>query len=272
MRPWIIAFAAGAVLVAAASPALAGEWSGAYLGAFAGAASGASDIATSVDCTVYGVLCDPYPHYPENGALIGATASGSPAATAFTGGVFAGFNWQNGQAVYGFETDVGSLPLRLSAGGSGDTLNPGLWNDGDTVPSVFTVSATAATDWMATARVRFGFLPAPGLLLYGTAGLAATELTVSNSYSDNFNNGVGTGNIESSSSSEFRTALVIGAGAEWALAPHWKLRAEYLHTDFGSLTTTGISTYLPEVPSSNPITSTATLRADVVRVGVAYGF
>ncbi len=173
--------------------------------------------------------------------------------------------------VYGLEADAGSLPLHFAVTGTAASQNAGLQNAGN-VPSIFTISASAATDWMATARARFGFLPAPRLLLYGTAGIAATELTVANSYSDNFDNHVGTGSAESSSHSELRTALVIGAGAEWALAPRWTLRAEYLHTDFGALSTTGISTYLPQVPQSNPITATATLHADIVRLGAAYRF
>jgi outer membrane immunogenic protein len=265
-----VAFAAALAALALAAPAAAGPWSGAYVGAFAGVASGNSDLTTSVDCNAWGVLCDPYPHYPENGALIGATATGKASATGFTGGGFAGKNWQSGIFVYGLEADLGAMPLSASVGGSAETLNLGLYN-GDT-PSVFTVEAKASTDWLATARVRAGFLPAPNLLVYGTAGLAMTELTVSNSYADNFNNGTGTGSVESSSTSAFRTGLALGVGAEWALAPRWKLRGEYLHTEFGSVSTTGISQFLPEVPDSNPITSTGNLRADFFRVGLAYGF
>jgi outer membrane immunogenic protein len=276
MRGWFGGVAAAAALAACAppcafaGPAGAGAWSGSYVGAFAGVASGSSALTTSVDCTVSGILCDPYPHYWNNGALIGETASGGASGTAFTGGGFIGANRQAGNFVYGVEADFGAMPLSLGVGGTADTLNLGLYNDGS--PSVFTVQARASTDWLATARVRAGFLPAPDLLVYGTAGVAATELTVSNFYVDNFNNGTGTGSAESSSQSALRAALVLGVGAEWTVASRWKLRAEYLHADFGPVTTTGISTYLPQVPESNPITSTANLRTDLFRVGAAYGF
>ena len=33
----------------------------------------------------------------------------------------------------------------------------------------------------------------------------------------------------------FRTALALGAGVEWAMSGGWKMRAEYMHTDFGAL-------------------------------------
>ena len=275
MRSLCAIVAALLVGASGAAPAHAGspdvyDWSGAYVGAFAGAGFGSSSLTTAVDCTVSGVLCDPYPHYLNNGALIGETASGRATGTAFTGGLFAGGNWQSGGIIYGLEADFGAMPLSLGVGGSASTLNLGLYNGG--TPSVFTVQAEASTDWLATGRVRVGFVPTPRLLVYGTAGIAATELTVSNSYSDTFNNGVGTGNVESSTRGEVRTGLVLGVGAEWALAARWRLRAEYLHTDFGAVTTTGISTYLPQVPSSNPITSTANLRVDLIRFGLAYRF
>jgi outer membrane immunogenic protein len=265
-----VAVAAALGSFAAAAPAVAGTWSGPYVGAFAGVASGSSALTTSVDCTVNGILCDPTPHYWNNGALIGGTASGRASDTAFTGGGFLGASRQAGRFVYGVEADFGAMPLTVGVGGSANTLNLGLYNSG--TPSVFNVQAKAATEWLATARVRAGFLPAPNLLVYGTAGIAATELTVANAYSDNFNNGVGTGNVEASSRGAFRSALVLGVGAEWAFAAQWKLRAEYLHADFGALTTTGISAYPPQVADSNPITSTANLHADLVRVGLAYGF
>ncbi|MEJ0098029.1 MAG: outer membrane beta-barrel protein [Bauldia sp.] len=109
--------------------------------------------------------------------------------------------------------------------------------------------------------------------IYCTVGLAATELTVSNAYSDNFNDSNrATGGIEQASHAEFRAALVLGAGAEWAVASHWTLRAEYLHTDFGSLSATGISSLPPDVAVSNAIAGTATLHADIVRLGAAYRF
>ena len=258
--------ALGATLAFATSAAAqpAGPWSGAYVGAFAGDAFGQSSVTNVVACNIFGLLCFSNGVQAASAAFIGQVGSGAASASAFTGGGFAGVNWQNGLAVYGFEADVGSLPLHLAVAGTADSENVGLNNGGS--PSVFTISAGASTDWMATARARFGFLPAPGLLLYGTAGLAATELTVANSFSENFQTGI----TESSSNSEFRTALVIGAGAEWALAPHWRLRAEYLHADFGPVSTTGLTMY--QGSPSNAITGTADLTADVVRVAVAYRF
>jgi outer membrane immunogenic protein len=280
MRLLRVVMLAGVVVaapVSLGSAQSAMDWTGPYAGVTVGGAFGRSTITTVVDCNVWGVLCDPAPHYPENGVLIGETASGAAQGSAFTAGIFVGRNWQVGSIVYGVEADASAMPLNVTVGGSGTTLNLGLYNEGTTegvfdVPSVFTVSATASADWVATARARAGVLVAPGVLLYGTAGVALTTLTVSNSFADNFNNGVGTGNRESSSTSALRAALIVGAGAEWAMSDAWTLRLEALHTNFGSLSTTGISSYVPEWPDSNPITSTADLRTAIVRVGMAYGF
>src|SRR5207247_1184976 len=125
------------------------------------------------------VLCWPGVQ-EDNGLWIGQVGSGSAGSAALLGGVFAGHNWQSGNLVLGLEGDVSAMPLRVTVGGSAQTANEGLVNAG--VPSVFTVSVSASTDWIATARTRIGFLARPDLLLYATAGVAMTELTVSNAY------------------------------------------------------------------------------------------
>lgn len=245
------------------------DWNTFYAGVSAGAAFGDTGVSTVVDCIFGAVLCAP-DIQEDNGAWIEEVGSGRGNGTAWIGGAFIGWNWQAGRLLLGVEGDVSAMPLDISVGGTAQTVNEGLYNEG--IPSVFTMMTTVSTDWLATTRGRIGFLPTPGLLLYGTAGLAATELTVTNSFRDNFDNGVGTGNREYSRNSQFRTAFVVGGGAEWAFAERWTLRTEYLFTDLGSISTTGISTYLPQVPNSNPITSTADLRVHIVRLGLAYGF
>ncbi|MEJ0013389.1 MAG: outer membrane beta-barrel protein [Bauldia sp.] len=261
-------WAAQAAGVSAQTP----DWSGAYLGAFAGSVSGDSAATTEIGCVDGGYICSPV-QYLDNGALVGATGSGSAGATAFIGGGFIGRNWQNGEVVYGLEADIGAMPLSITNGGSAASVNAGIVNNG--VPATFSMHVTASTDWLATARARVGFLPLPGLLLYGTAGIAATTLTVSNAYADDyvFTDYSGpSGGHENASTSEFRTALVLGAGAEWAMAEHWTMRAEYLHADFGTLAVAGSISYADLWIDVNPANSTASLSTDIVRVGLAYGF
>ena len=209
------------------------HWSGAYIGLLAGAADGHSSFASTVGCPVNGFLCDPV-HYPENGALLGATASGSRSNVGFTAGVFAGYNFRASNFVFGVESDVSSLHLRLNRGGSASSLNLGLTNPGP-VPVVATVNAAAAVDWLATFRGRIGFLASPDVLLYATGGLALTNVSVSNSYTDNwvFNGGA----VGNSKATADKTGYAVGAGGEWSLGRNWTLRAEYLRVGFDSLTT-----------------------------------
>lgn len=244
-------------------------WSGPYVGLTAGGAEGRTFAKSTVDCPPTGFICDPV-HYPEYGALIGTTASGPKSQIAFTAGGSAGYNWRLDRVVYGLEADISSLHLSLTDRGSGASLNLGLVNNPGAVPVVFTASATAKINWLATLRARLGYLVSPDVLLYATGGLALTGLSVSNSYSDNWiYNGGGLGGSSVASNAK---GWVVGFGAEWALARSWTLKAEYLRAGFGSLTTSGF--IIPvQVPSAqNGFTSSANLTADLVRAGLNYRF
>jgi outer membrane immunogenic protein len=255
--------------VKAVPTATSDKWSGPYIGLIAGGAEGRTSAKSTVDCPPGGFLCDPI-HYPQYGALIGATASGSKSEVAFTGGGLAGYNWRVDSFVYGIEADVSSLHLSLTDHGSGASLNPGLVNNPGAVPVVFTASATAQINWLATFRARVGYLVSADFLVYATGGLALTSLSVSNSYTDNWiYNGGGFGNSSVTSNAK---GYAVGGGAEYSLARSWTLKAEYLRVDFGSLTTSG--TIIPvQVPSArNPFASSANLTANLFRAGLNYKF
>jgi outer membrane immunogenic protein len=245
------------------------NWSGPYVGLIAGGAEGRTSAGSTVDCPIAGFLCDPS-HYPEYGALIGATASGSKSRAVFTAGGLAGYNWHLDRFVYGIEADLSSLHLGLTDRGSGASLNPGLVNNPGAVPVVFTASATAGINWLATFRARVGYLVSADFLVYATGGLALTSLSVSNSYSDNWMyNGGGLGNSSVTSNA---TGYVVGGGAEWGLARSWTLKAEYLRADFGSLTTSGAIIPVQVPAARNTFTSSANLAANLFRAGLNYKF
>jgi outer membrane immunogenic protein len=249
------------------APATRDIWSGPYVGLYAGAVEGESAVKSAVDCSVYGFLCDPV-HYPQYGALIGATASGSKSQAGFAAGGAAGYNWRFDRFVYGVEADVASLRLDLTDRGSGSSLNLGLVNGGS--PVVFSDGASAQIDGLATLRARAGYLAAPDVLVFATGGLALADFSVANSYSDNWtSNGGGVGHSRARSNA---TGYALGAGAEWAVARGWRLKAEYLRVGFGSQTTFG-AIYPAQIPSAgNPFASSANLTANLFRVGLNYGF
>jgi outer membrane immunogenic protein len=235
-------------------------WSGLYVGLNAGGALGNSSAVGTIGCPpIVGYLCNPTVAL-ANGALVGATASGSKSGSDFTGGVLAGYNWHRGLFVYGVESDFDSMHFNLTNGGSAPSINPGL------AGSTFTDGTTTHSDWLATFRGRIGYLASPNLLVYGTGGLALTNLSVSNFYTDNF----GAGAIENSAVSKVKTGYAVGAGAEWALDPRWKIRAEYLYVDFGSITTLGNVTIAGV--AVNPFQSFADLKVSLIRCGLTYSF
>jgi outer membrane immunogenic protein len=56
----------------------------------------------------------------------------------------------------------------------------------------------------------------------------------------------------------------VGAGTEWAIGGPWSAKLEYLHIDFGSVST--MATVFPTFNTSSHVTD------DIVRVGLNYRF
>ena len=133
--------------------------------------------------------------------------------------------------------------------------------------TAYTITQSFDTDWLMTVRGRLGGLFRPNLLLYATGGWARTNLQISFTYSDS--NGAATGGSASSN----LDGWTVGGGLEWAFNEHWSVRAEYLYTDFGSVTATGI---VPPVPlkagSQSSMSTTGDLTAHIARAGVNYRF
>jgi outer membrane immunogenic protein len=109
------------------------------------------------------------------------------------GGLEAGFNWQNGNIVYGGEADI-----NFSA--ADDTFAP--WQ--------------FSNPWFGTVRGRAG-VAIDHVLLFSTGGLAYGEVT-----------GTTSGNLSESHSS---LGWVAGLGAELSFAQHWSAKAEWLYLD-----------------------------------------
>ncbi len=83
-------------------------------------------------------------------------------------------------------------------------------------------------DWVATARVRAGFLPSEKLLLYGTGGVALAGAQSTFMFIP----------LDSP-----RVGYVVGAGAEYRVNANWSLKGEFLHYDFGDAAPAGNGIY-----------------------------
>jgi outer membrane immunogenic protein len=248
------------------SPAeTASGWGGYYIGGFAGGAWGDASLSTDVGAVVPG---SSYFQSDANVAAVERSGSGSAEESAFTGGILVGGNIQSGRWVYGAELDFGSFNLEGSAGASDQPY--------DSVPADYSVRASVETNWLMTARGRLGWLASDTMLLYATAGLALTDVDVTNSFSDTADSlGVGGG-----SQSDTKAGWVVGGGIEVALPGNWTIRGEYLHVDFGSVTTRSSVGCTPGAPfdcSSVPVqpssfNTSVDLSADIARAALALRF
>jgi len=117
---------------------------------------------------------------------------------ALVGGTI-GYNYQVGQVVFGIEGDMDWQDAK----GSGPCL-AGLCD--------------TKSRWIATARGRLGYA-FDRFMPYVTGGAAFADLRTSIP-------GVGV-------NSDTRTGWTVGGGAEYAFAPNWTVKAEYLFADLG---------------------------------------
>jgi outer membrane immunogenic protein len=171
----------------------------------------------------------------------------------------AGYNWQYGRWVAGFELDVSAANLK---GVSNAVTSP-------SGPSA-TATRYYADDvkYLGTARARFGVAPFAGCcwnaLLYGTAGLAWERV---NRTTTELDTGLELTTIVTRPRDHF--GWVAGAGGELQLAnSNWIARVEYLHYDFGTVEETrraiGASTDVADTGGRQTI--------DVVRAALSYKF
>jgi len=123
----------------------------------------------------------------------GSTTNNPTQPSGIAGGVQAGFNWQNGNFVFGGETDI-------NLSGADDVFAP--WK--------------FSNPWFGTLRGRIG-LAANNFLFYGTGGLAYGAIEVQNY-----------GLSETST----HLGWTVGVGAEIGLTQAWSAKLEYLYISY----------------------------------------
>jgi outer membrane immunogenic protein len=151
--------------------------------------------------------------------LVG-TGFNSANASSWVAGAHAGYNWQNGATVYGFETDLSATHLNSSMNG---VLNFS--------PPIFSppppTSVNASIDWYGTLRGRLGVTSGP-VLFYGTAGLAYGNVGLSSTASLS-------GLSFNSATSSTRAGWVAGGGIEYMYRPNLIFSLSYQYVDLGTL-------------------------------------
>ncbi len=223
-----------------ASPATAQSWAGFYLGIHGGYGWGDNKFSQTLF---------PLPPYA---AVQGFKSQGG------LYGAQAGYNWQFGRAVTGFEIDFSAADI------SGNSA---------TAAQEFPGQGTLASNrfdrvkYLGTTRGRLGWLPTDNLLLYGTAGAAWARVD------EGRNTSVGPPiNVNASGNAPFdRLGWVAGVGVETMLfGSSWIGRLEYLHYDFGAVAQT--ASRISSVPNGSFSDHAGRQTIDTVRAALSYKF
>lgn len=160
------------------------------------------------------------PSFAQN---LRVTGSNSATASGFTGGAQAGYNWQNGPLVYGYEADFSAVRLN-------SVLNDSLSCSGTICPT-FAPQPAATTsskiDWHGTVRGRLGYAAGP-VLIYATGGLAYGKVELASSFSV-------AGLSVIAQTSPVKTGWVAGGGIEYLVQPNVTLSLSYQYADLGTV-------------------------------------
>jgi outer membrane immunogenic protein len=186
----------------------------------------------------------------------------------FIGGGDIGYNYQWRQWVLGIEADLSGASIKGTAAQTGTA----------TVVSLITFPVNGSAigeqklDLFGTVRGRMGVVAADRLLIYATGGLAYGHVESNTS----------TGDVPTQatilpaqgSTSGMLAGWTVGGGFEWALAPHWSFKTEYLYYDLGSrtyaLSPNVVTSCCTVTEGTVNSTVSATFRGSIARVGINY--
>jgi opacity protein-like surface antigen len=202
------------------APAVGYNWSGPYVGLSAGSTWGHTHLAFQ-----------------------GATAD--PDYAGYLAGGQAGYNFQTGRFVWGFEGEVGTSN---AIGAKTCTSQPLFFSCED------------GMDRFGALTARFGYTWGRALF-YAKGGWAIGEVTAGTK----LNAGVSVpppGGMSPASSTNWENGWTVGGGMEFALTDRWSAKAEYMHYEF------------PQnifIVAQN-VAANATTGGDTVRIGVNYHF
>jgi outer membrane immunogenic protein len=253
------------------------SWTGCYFGGNGGWIGGGSEFAlTPAGNYLVAPGGSPPPNINGTGdftlSLAALSHSYKSNNSSFEGGVQVGCNNQLGSFVLGFEADWQKSSLSNTV----DAFFAAFPNPGN---PTFTDAAhiehvTSRLDWFSTFRGRFGFAPSNSVLLYGTAGVVAADIKSDTAvvFGTFPASPVYNGAFHVGSGSKLEFGLVVGAGAEWAFAPNWSAKAEFLYFEFvdGLSYRSPLVAAVPAFAAGYAWNTKVNLHESVARVGINY--
>jgi outer membrane immunogenic protein len=224
-------------------PVAAYNWTGFYVGGNAGyGASDKNQSSTTFDDGLGGIV-----------------NSFTLARSGWMGGVQAGYNWQIGASLLGFEADWQWTGQKDSFCGGNNTFC------GD--PFDGTLNVERRLQWVSTLRARFGWAH-DEWLFYVTAGGAWGQVksNISETCPDGCGPSLGNANNTAASFTSLTTnGWVLGGGVEVALAGNWTGKLEYLRLDLGTISNTMTG-------PGYTVTLSGPIRDNIFRFGLNYRF
>jgi outer membrane immunogenic protein len=238
-------------------PVAVPTWTGLYLGAHAGWgwAKNTNGNASSFDPGgfVPGELFLPAAYdLKANGPLFGGQL---------------GYNWQNGNLVFGIEGDISGTGL--------DGFQSQPLTNGPAVGALAGLNGGLSfmrqdVEWLASIRGRFGYAWGP-TLLYVTGGAAWSRVNYTAAAVPGIS-AIGCCS-DSANFSETRSGWTIGAGYEAMITSNWSVRGEYLYYKFDGGPTMTVPVVWPGAPGFGSATyAFGDLDIHTLRLGVNYKF
>jgi outer membrane immunogenic protein len=241
------------------APPLYDGWAGAYLGAALGAKWGNTTWTTASVSDFPGETVDA--SSPRNFDPVGARIGG-----------YGGYNWRHQAWVYGVEFDLAYANSTISAAGvPGCVIGCVVGTPG---PGVDTSSVRLG--WDASARLRAGYLLTPGVLLYGTGGIAWQYVQTSGLCQHSGPDPLclfSPGNpFDSQTNSKTLTGWTVGGGIESKVYGNWLLRGEYRYANFGSFN--GLLPFAAPggPPGTDYVRYNLAVNTHIATIGLAYRF
>ncbi len=253
------------------------RWTGFYLGVNAGANYGGNNtLNTTPGPTSVAIseLLGAVPPAAQTATGLLATVSNSSLTlknNGFLAGVEIGYDWRLSPSIVGgLAADINGVVG--SSGTASQTLSAGGWP----IAATGTTNAYKAFEYFGTVRGRLGYLATPGVLLYGTGGLAMAGVNMSTGVFVNETiGGVAFPVTGSSLYGDLRAGWVGGVGAEWMFAQHWSAKAEYLYYNTGTAHPIGGVPLQQTVPTLRAYTAplpSYQFDGNIARIGLAYHF
>jgi outer membrane immunogenic protein len=234
----------------APAAAMAESWTGFYLGA---------DVGARWSDTTWTSTALEDPVVPVASVRL---RQGNPAnfnSTSFRGGGYAGYNWQVSPSwVIGIEGDVAWADNKKTLAGV-----PGTWLASDSAFLVAIDSSTVKLGWDASIRGRVGWLLSPGVMLFGTGGVAWQDVSLN---ANCMRRGPWCILDRTETFNKVATGWTVGGGVEAKVWTNWLARAEYRFADFGHVD----HEFFPQTIDS--VFMNQSVKTHAVSVGLAYQF